>query len=55
MIHLRYVSKGAPAQAADFQEIICMINSFLVALLSSFGASSPLLNFIAEKCDLPET
>lgn len=55
MKHIKQVSKATPAQATVIQEIICQINQVLVDLLASFGASSPLLSFMAGKCDLPET
>jgi len=54
MKHLRSLSKHTPARAALWQDIVCNINAFLVDFLAAFGGSSPFLNFIADKCDLPE-
>jgi len=51
--HLRSVTKASPTEAALWQEIFCQMALFFSSLLESFGGSSPIVDFIEGKCDLP--
>ena len=54
MKHLRSISTTTPARAAVWQDAVCNVANFFAAFLGAFGGSSPFLNFVAGKCEIPE-
>lgn len=52
MNHLRPMTKQQSVAKADaVQDAICAVVNFVGSLFDSFGASSPLLNWVLDKCD----
>jgi hypothetical protein len=51
MNHLRTVTKTTPAKANTAQDIACVVINFIGTLFEAFGAQSPFLNVILDKCD----
>lgn len=54
MKHVRRITKSVPAEAALWQDIVCVLTNALVSVLGLAGGSSPLLTYLDEKCDLPQ-
>ena len=53
MKHVCTVSKGMPADAAVWQEIICLAANAISGIVGSKGGASPIVAWVDEKCDLP--
>jgi hypothetical protein len=51
MKHLRTVSKHRTAPAATWQDTLCAVINFVGVVFGSFGAASPFLNILLDKCD----
>ena len=51
MKHLRTVTKNHTAKAATWQDTVCVVVNFIGVLFGSFGAASPGLNVLLDKCD----
>ena len=54
MKHFTLVTKRTPRHADDWQDIVCVLANLLKTLLTSFGGASPAIQWIDDKCDLPE-
>ncbi len=50
MKHIRQVSKGSPAKAAVWQDVLCQLAGVVVGLLGAKGGSVPFLTYLDEKC-----
>ncbi|MFA7692250.1 MAG: hypothetical protein GX117_11910 [Candidatus Hydrogenedentes bacterium] len=53
MKHLKTVTLSPVAKAAKWQDNVCIIAQTLNTILGFFGGSSPLLNFLDDKCTIP--
>jgi hypothetical protein len=53
MKHVRPITANTPQKAAQWQDIVCMIVNTFNALLAAFGTSSPIGDFLGEKCTFP--
>jgi hypothetical protein len=51
--HIKSVSVSPVAQAAKWQEFVCILAQTFNAVLGFFGGASPLVMFLEDKCDLP--
>jgi hypothetical protein len=51
MKHLRPMTKNATPKADVFQDTICIVINFIGTLFDAFGATSPFLNVLLDKCD----
>lgn len=52
--HIRRISVTAPSRADQVQDALCIVIGLLVSLLEFLGGSAPGLNFLNEKCIIPE-
>lgn len=52
--HVKVLTGGAMARATAFQDVICDVVNILVAVLTSMGGSSPILNYLGDKCTVPQ-
>lgn len=55
MKHVQSLTKHVPAYAAPWQEVVCYGSQAIVDILSAKTGSVPILNYIEEKCDIPES
>jgi hypothetical protein len=53
MKHLTHVTQSPVAQAANREDMICVVAQTLSSILSFFGGSSPLIEYISSKCEIP--
>lgn len=53
MKHLGRISKGAPASADTWQDVVCIIVNTMNALLEAFGTASPFGEALRTKCEIP--
>ncbi len=53
MKHVRSITRGAPAPADLWQEVVCSIFVGVNLLLGLMGGSSPFGLFIEDKCNIP--
>ncbi|GMV94618.1 MAG: hypothetical protein KJ060_03590 [Candidatus Hydrogenedentes bacterium] len=51
MKHIKRVTKGTPAKAAVWQDVLCEVAGVVVGLLESKGGSVPFLTYLDEKCE----
>ena len=54
MKHVTRISRQRPAGAAAWQDNICFLASVLVGLLGFLGGSAPGLEYIDDKCFIPQ-
>jgi len=52
--HIYHVSKGLPAAANEFQFIVCQVSHSMWQLMDAKGATTPVLDWVNTKCDLPD-
>lgn len=53
MKHMRCISQGNPVRGNAFHEFICAFAVAMNAIISATGGTSPIFQYIDEKCDLP--
>ena len=53
MKHLGRISKGAPASADTWQDVVCIVVNTMNALLEAFGTASPFGEALRTKCEIP--
>jgi hypothetical protein len=53
MKHLTQVTQSPVAEAAKWEDMICVFSQTLSAILEFFGGASPLIDYIASKCEIP--
>jgi hypothetical protein len=52
--HIRRISVATPSRADQIQDALCLVIGLVVSLLEFLGGSAPGLNFLNEKCIIPE-
>lgn len=55
MKHVQAVTKHVPAYAAPWQEVVCYGTQAIVDILTVKTGNIPILTYIEEKCDIPES
>lgn len=53
--HVQTVTKHVPAYAAPWQEVVCYGTQAIVDILTIKTGNVPILTYIEEKCDIPES
>ncbi len=51
MKHITCVTKSIPGKAAAWQNILCLLNGWLVGLLTAVGGNLPLADWLDGKCN----
>ena len=51
--HVKIMTRTAPAGAGRWHDIVCYGAQAIADFLAAFGESSPFLNYLTNKCDLP--
>ncbi|MBI2431709.1 MAG: hypothetical protein HYV26_02430 [Candidatus Hydrogenedentes bacterium] len=54
MKHLTRISKQGPAQAATWQDSVCLVVTMLAEVLGFLGGESPILLYLDDKCTIPQ-
>jgi len=52
--HLCRITKGAPNQAVQWMSFVCFVTVSFNSMFSFFGATSPFLTYVEDKCDIPQ-
>jgi hypothetical protein len=52
--HITRISKHRPEKGAAWQDGICFFAMSIAEFLSFLGGSSPILNYISDKCTIPQ-
>lgn len=53
MKHLTKVTQSPVAKAGGWEDNICVVVQTVNAILTFFGGSSPLLEYVGSKCEIP--
>ena len=53
MKHVTRVTQSPVAKAGGWEDNICVVVQTINAIMSFFGGSSPLLEYVASKCEIP--
>lgn len=53
MKHVTRVTQSPVAKAGGWEDNICVISQTINAVLSFFGGSSPLFQYVGSKCEIP--
>jgi len=51
--HVKTITRTIPAEAAQWQDVVCYGAQAIADFLTAFGESSPFINYLTNKCDLP--
>ena len=52
--HLGFITQTAPGKAAAWQDVICYSAHAIAGVVTAKGGTSPVANYLDEKCDLPD-